>query len=496
MAIPKRPIKVRKRKKRIVKRKSEDAAVDGVAAAEPTPVAEAVEDAVPVTEPVAEVAEESIPVAEPVDEVYDEDLPVPEPLSDAEIAVPVPEDESDDLRETDETAPVEAYAATDAPPMGGDWRIDVTQPEQVYPEGDDEDSRTITQQIVDHPLELQEREAKPPQSKYDNLLNSIYDAVFITDLDGAILQTNVRAEEKFYMMDDALRTLNITDLIAGADRKLIEVLRDNSDRRKFTLLEAICVTEDEGRFDAEIVVNRMFGDDENLFCFFVRDVSKRKRTEQKVKEMSSKLADIEKDNKLLDRVRSLLRQFNDPVQVLICLAELEGNDEYRKPLGQIESVLQELIEFASEGDASQEVTKEKGDEATAPEPCDTGRVLVVDDDSMVARMFQKTLTSGIPDLAVDVATDEASTLDLFGKHHHALLVVDAQMPELGAVEAGGIVEEMCNGRGWQVPKYVFCAGSATDGPLSALLEKQPECVCLNKPFRPSDLVEAVRKNLG
>jgi len=315
-------------------------------------------------------------------------------------------------------------------------------------------------------------------------------------MEGDILQTNARAEEKFRMTEEALSTLNMVDLIAGADQKLIDVLRDNSDHRKFTLLEAICVTEDEGRFNAEIVVNRMFGEDENQFCFFVRDISKRKQTEQQMQEMSSKLEYVDKDSRVFETMRSLLHQFNDPVQVLICLAELDANDDYRKPLGQIESVLQRLIEFASPGmataTAGQVVQAEK---PPPPEPCDRGRVLVVDDDPMVAKMFQKTLASGIPDLAVDVASDEGSTLDLFGEHHHALLVVDAQMPQISAAEASSVLGEMCLSRGWEVPTLVFCAGHSIDNTLSGLLDKHPEYVCLKKPFKPVDLVEAVKNNL-
>lgn len=488
MATPKRTIKVRKRIKRIVKKKPEDGAADGAP--------------VPVAEPPADVAIEVLPVDEPV--------AVAEPTDPPELPESVSVDESDALDVVEDEVPVAPAAPVvpvaspepvmDAlmPPTDGDWQVDIAvpEPQQVYPEGGDEDKLRITQQIVDHPVELQQRASEPLQSKYHHLLDSIYDAVFITDQEGTILQTNARAEQKFKMSQQVLREVNIIDLIAGADTKLMDVLRDNSDHRKFTLLEAVCVTEEEGRFDAEIVVNRMFGEDEKQFCFFVRDISRRKKTEQKVQEMTSKLEDVEKDSKVFETVSSLLHQFNDPVQVLICLAELEGKEDYRKPLGKIESVLQKLIEFASQDAPAKQDAVEGGDATAPPEPCDAGRVLVVDDDPMVAKMFQKTLLSGIPDLVVDVATDEAGTLDLFGKHHHALLVVDAQMPQISAVVASNVLGEMCAGRTWQAPKLVFCAGSAIDDALSGLLAKHPEYVCLRKPFKPADLIESVRQNLG
>ena len=143
---------------------------------------------------------------------------------------------------------------------------------QVYKDGNNKDRLSITQQVVEYGDKGQ---PKPTgRSRYDDLLHSIYDAVFVTDANGDIKEVNPRAEHYFLWNKEELREANIVQLISGADERLLTVIRDNVSNRKYTVLEAVCVTGDDSRFHAEIVVNRL--DDEHL-CFFMRDITSRKK---------------------------------------------------------------------------------------------------------------------------------------------------------------------------------------------------------------------------
>ncbi len=116
-------------------------------------------------------------------------------------------------------------------------------------------------------------------SKYDQLLQSIYDGAVITDLEGQIVDTNLRAEEFFIYSAGELRQMNILNLVAGADDSLLGSLSQHLLTERFALLQAYCIRKDQTMFPAEIAVN-LLKLPETRMCFFVRDVTLRKMTEE------------------------------------------------------------------------------------------------------------------------------------------------------------------------------------------------------------------------
>lgn len=121
------------------------------------------------------------------------------------------------------------------------------------------------------------RERGPRNSPFDLLLESVYDGVLITDQAGVILDFNNRAEEFFRMDESRLLGLPVVDLLSGADDTLIETVQHRLDSHRYTLIEARCLRADGSSFPAEIAVNRLALDGAGQLCFFVRDVSVRKR---------------------------------------------------------------------------------------------------------------------------------------------------------------------------------------------------------------------------
>lgn len=115
-------------------------------------------------------------------------------------------------------------------------------------------------------------------SKYQQLLQSVYDSALITNLNGAITDANVRAVEKLIYEEEELRSMNICDIISGADTELLTTLCDNLDDR-FTVIQAACIRKDGSTFPAEIAVNKLSFDDVKL-CFFMRDITLRLQREE------------------------------------------------------------------------------------------------------------------------------------------------------------------------------------------------------------------------
>ncbi len=122
-------------------------------------------------------------------------------------------------------------------------------------------------------------EAIDGSARYDELFQSVYDAAVVTDLNGVIVDANVRAVEFLLYERTDLCGLNICDIISGADTSLIGTLIDNLDEKRFTVIQAYCLRKDESLFPGEIAVNKLRLGTMHL-CFFIRDVTVRKHAEE------------------------------------------------------------------------------------------------------------------------------------------------------------------------------------------------------------------------
>lgn len=119
-------------------------------------------------------------------------------------------------------------------------------------------------------------------ARYRELLQSVYDAVLICDLDGGIVDVNERAIVFLLYSRDKLCSLTVFDIIYGADKSLVKTLLENLENERFTLIQAYCVREDGSFFPAEIAVNKLKLEKLHL-CFFLRDITIRRQAEEKLR---------------------------------------------------------------------------------------------------------------------------------------------------------------------------------------------------------------------
>lgn len=127
------------------------------------------------------------------------------------------------------------------------------------------------------------------QQAYTKLLDSIYDAVFITDLKGCVVDANPRALSFFRLPPEAPCGSSVLDRISGADEGLLRQIMQNLQEHRFTLLEAICVRSDRSTFPAEIVVNRLDINGQGQLSFFIRDITLRKESLAKLEDANERL---------------------------------------------------------------------------------------------------------------------------------------------------------------------------------------------------------------
>lgn len=118
---------------------------------------------------------------------------------------------------------------------------------------------------------------------FQELLQSIYDAVLITDLQGQVVSANVRAVQFFLSDAEELCRHNVLDLVSGADPSLLSTIRQTLQSDRFVLIQAYCARKDGSIFPAEISVNRLPLSGKDYLSFFIRDVTLRKETEDKLR---------------------------------------------------------------------------------------------------------------------------------------------------------------------------------------------------------------------
>ena len=114
------------------------------------------------------------------------------------------------------------------------------------------------------------------------LLQSIYDAVFITDPSGNIQTANARAEHFFLTTRAEFRKTNVFDWLCGAERSLLDTILATLENNRFVLIQALCQRTDETMFPAEISVSHLKIAGQQHLSFFLRDITLRREREERL----------------------------------------------------------------------------------------------------------------------------------------------------------------------------------------------------------------------
>ena len=118
------------------------------------------------------------------------------------------------------------------------------------------------------------------------------------------------------------------------------------------------------------------------------------------------------------------------------------------------------------------------------EPVNALRIMVVEDEAMVAALLAEVL-EGMGHQVCAIETTEAQAVTTAVGCRPDLMIVDAL---LGLGSGVAAVEQIL--RTWIVP-HVFVSGD-----LSRVQKYRPSAVMLQKPFRESDLASAIQRALG
>ncbi len=144
-------------------------------------------------------------------------------------------------------------------------------------------------------LAARERLSTGENTLYQQFMKSIYDAVLITDCQGALVDANDRAYDFFLYDLEELCQKTIFEIVCGFQTTVLGAIISNLKNERFTLIEARCRRQNQTLFYAEIATSLLNFGSEPYLCFFVRDISKRKQDE----------ADLAQTRAQLDRAERL-----------------------------------------------------------------------------------------------------------------------------------------------------------------------------------------------
>ncbi len=130
---------------------------------------------------------------------------------------------------------------------------------------------------------------EPDNTLFIELLECIYDAVLITKRNGRIIKANDRAVDFFDYSPEEFCGMNIINLIRGADTGTLEWILGNLADSRRVFIEAECSGRDGKIFPADITANNAAFSAAGEICFFIRNISVRKQTEEALRRAQEEL---------------------------------------------------------------------------------------------------------------------------------------------------------------------------------------------------------------
>jgi two-component system cell cycle sensor histidine kinase/response regulator CckA len=129
-------------------------------------------------------------------------------------------------------------------------------------------------------------------------------------------------------------------------------------------------------------------------------------------------------------------------------------------------------------------------------PRNKNRVMLVDDEATILKLFHMIISAALPDCEIDTASNGKEALDLFAEKHHAVLVMDLHMPVMDGQTAFQEICSLSERNQWEPPTVIFCTGFAPPDIVSRIVADSSNHCLLSKPVRGEVLVETIKTRLA
>lgn len=150
---------------------------------------------------------------------------------------------------------------------------------------------------------LAQESLRKSEIQYRSIFDNSLDAIFLTVPDGSILEANPAACKMFGWSAEEIRRIGRSGLVDVTDPRLVRVLEERARTGK-AHAEITMIRADQSRFPAEITSTVFTVEDgQRRTSMIVRDLSKRKLAEQRIKHLNRILRSIRDVDQLIVRER-------------------------------------------------------------------------------------------------------------------------------------------------------------------------------------------------
>ena len=129
-------------------------------------------------------------------------------------------------------------------------------------------------------------------------------------------------------------------------------------------------------------------------------------------------------------------------------------------------------------------------------PRDKSRLLIVDDEDLVRRTFQRILASELPEHQIEAASDGAEGVEMFREGHHGVILLDLYLPIMNGLDTFRQIELECKARNWEMPCVVFWSGFYPPDTIKNIVDSNPAHYMLHKPVTAKVLMDALNERLA
>ncbi|WP_454884214.1 PAS domain-containing sensor histidine kinase [Sphingomonas oryzagri] len=198
-----------------------------------------------------------------------------------------------------------------------------------------------------------EQALRSSESHLRSILSTVPDAMIVIDEKGLILSFSAAAERLFGYSEEEIRGANVSRLMPSPDRErhdaYIERYLATGERRIIGIGRVVFAQRRDGTtFPMELSIGEAFGEDRRLFTGFIRDLTERRQTEERLEDIQSELIHVSRISAMGTMASTLAHELNQPITAVANYVEAVRDLLAEPDMGDMPMIREALDDAAKE----------------------------------------------------------------------------------------------------------------------------------------------------